>query len=292
MADQDPMTGGCHYSFDCRGYQDQCGCCPQLGSTEKNDYSHEIWRRKEQYLSQIPICFIAPTSWGVNRIAQSSLFRRHRVELIPYPIDTSIFRPIDREIARDLLHLPFDKKVIFFGATYLEDRRKGMKQLLAALERLGELIDSGDWLKRDDLFLFVAGLNGKDLMSQINLPGKYSGLLNDELTLALAYQAADIFICPSIEEAGPLMIPEAMLCGAPVVAFNTGGAPDLIETMKNGYLARLGDPFDFAQGIYALLIADDLPAMSAAARSAALRAHTPSIVAQRHIELYQNLIKS
>jgi glycosyltransferase involved in cell wall biosynthesis len=283
------MTGGCHYSFGCDGFKNECGSCPQLNSTDNNDHTRATWLRKKQYLAETPIFFVAPTSWGIDRLKQSSLFRCNRVELIPYPLDLKIFRPFDRRIARDLSQLPFDRGVLFFGATYLEDLRKGMKQLIESLRILAELVDADRSFKRDDIFLLIAGLNGKEFMKDLPFPARYAGHFNDELTLSLAYQAADVFLCPSIEEAGPMMIPEAMLCGTPVVAFNTGGAPDLIETKRNGYLAKLADPQDFAHGIFELLKSESLPAMRVAAHESAARAHAPSIVVRRHIELYRSL---
>ena len=119
------------------------GFRPMLESSDKHDHTNLTWHQKKRYLANVPICFIAPTSWGVDRIRASSLFRDNRTELIPYPINTSIFRPIDQWIARDLLHLPLDKKVIFVGATYLEERRKGMAELLA-LEHLNLLLGNCD----------------------------------------------------------------------------------------------------------------------------------------------------
>jgi glycosyltransferase involved in cell wall biosynthesis len=301
LADQDPLTGGCHYSFGCEGFTKECGCCPQLDSNDPNDHSHQTWLRRRRRLSGAPICFVAPTGWVMNRVRRSSLFGDHRVELIPYPIDTSVFRPFDQRAARDLLRLPLDKKILFFGATYLEDRRKGMKQLIEALNKLADLIESvpgavatgleaEDRIKRDDLFLLVAGLNGKWLMSQLPFAGKYVGHFNDDLTLALAYQSADVFVCPSIEDAGPMMIPEAMLCGTPVAAFDCTGAPDLVKTMKTGYLASNADASDLARGIYALLTSDSQQAVRGAAREAAAKAHDPVSVTARHAELYQSLI--
>lgn len=289
LADQDPLTGGCHYSFGCEGFTKECGCCPQLDSKDPNDHSHQTWRRRRRYLSDLPICFVAPTGWVMKRVQQSSLFGDHRVELIPYPIDTSVFRPFDQRAARDLLGLPFDKKILFFGATYLEDRRKGMKQLIEALNTLAELIDAEDKIRRDEIFLLVAGLNGNRLMPQLPFAGKHAGRFNDDITLALAYQAADVFVCPSIEDAGPLMIPEAMLCGTPVVAFDGTGAPDLVKTAKTGYLAANADARDLARGIYELLTADSLEAMRNAACEAAAKVHSPAFAAARHADLYQSL---
>lgn len=293
MADQEPLTGGCHYSFGCEGFTRECGNCPQLTPAKPDDHSRVTWQRKKELLSHIPICFVAPTSWGRERLRQSSLFRHHRCELIPYPIDAQTFRPFEQNIARDLLHLPQDKKIIFFGATYLEDRRKGMPLLIKAF-------DSPAIRRLDNLFLLVAGLNGNQLMSKVSLPGKYIGQLQDELTLALAYQAADIFVCPSVEDAGPMMIPEAMMCGTPVVAFNTGGAPDLIESGKNGYLAKLPDAPDtdtdtedtdeLATGVLALLEADNGTAFRVSALGKAREQHLPEVVTKRHLELYRSLL--
>jgi glycosyltransferase involved in cell wall biosynthesis len=201
----------------------------------------------------------------------------------------AVFRPLDQRVAREVMQLPPNKKILFFGATYLEDRRKGMKQLIEALAILVELIDAERKLKREDVFLLVAGLNAKSLMPQLPFAGKHAGHFNDDLTLALAYQAADVFVCPSIEDAGPMMIPEAMMCGAPVVAFDSTGAPDLVETMKTGYLAAAADAQDFARGIYALLTMESLSSMRREAARAAAKCHTPAVAADRHIELYQSL---
>jgi glycosyltransferase involved in cell wall biosynthesis len=187
------------------------------------------------------------------------------------------------------MQLPPDKKVILFGATYLEDRRKGIGHLVESFDRLAAMIDEHRTLKRDDLFLLAVGLSGKSLMTRLPFAGRYIGHVGDELMMALAYQSADVFVCPSVEDSGPMMIPEAMLCSTPVVAFNAGGAPDLVETMKTGYLARLADAEDLAHGICQLLPSQSLPAMRKAAREAAIKAHTPSTVACRHAELYQSL---
>lgn len=290
--DLEAFTGGCHYSFGCDGFTKQCGACPRIGSADEDDTSRRTWLRKREYLSPLPICFVAPTGWGEARARESSLFRHARVERIPLPLDTRIFRPLDKQIAREVMQLPPDKKIVLFGATYLEDRRKGMDHLIAAFDMLAALIDERgqrEGIKRDDIFLLAVGLNGKNFLKRLPFPGRYAGRVNDELMMALAYQSADIFVCPSLEDSGPMMIPEAMLCGTPVAAFERGGAPDLVKTMKTGYLSATPDAEDLAQGIYALLTTDSLPAIQTAAHQAATKSHTPSSVARRHIELYQAL---
>jgi glycosyltransferase involved in cell wall biosynthesis len=290
--DLDPFTGGCHYSFGCDGFTRQCGACPRLGSADEDDPSHQTWLRKREYLSELPICFVAPTGWGEARVRESSLFRHARVERIPLPLDTRVFRPFDQRTAREVMQLPPDKKVILFGATYLEDRRKGIDHLIEAFDILTPLISNSRTIKREEIFLLAVGQDGGKLMPKLPFAGRYLGHVSDELMMALAYQAADIFVCPSIEDSGPMMISEAMLCETPVVAFNTGVAPDVIEHRVNGYLARYRDNSDLAEGMRTLLTNDDPITMRASARSSAERLHVPRSVAERHVKLYQSLLSS
>ena len=81
-----------------------------------------------------------------------------------------------------------------------------------------------------------------------------------------------------------------MMCSTPVAAFNAGGAPDLIEAMKTGYLARLGDPYDLALGMMKLLAADNGNEMRAAAHETATRAHSPESVARRYLQFCESLL--
>lgn len=289
LMDQEPLTGGCHYSFDCDGYMKQCGNCPQLIPSHPKDRSHITWLEKQRLLQGLPITVIAANSWAAERIANSSLFRHNRVERIGVSIDTKTFRPISRRTARDLLQIPIDKKIIFFGASQLDDPRKGMSYLLEALNQLSAMLDSEAKLGKDSLFLLVAGFNDQCILQKMSFPFKSVGVLQDDITLALAYQSADIFVCPSVEDGGPMMLSESLMCGTPVVAFNSGIAPDLIETGKNGYLASYKDSYDLACGIMHVLLTADAEAMRVYSREKAIAMHDPHLVADRFENLFHSL---
>jgi len=85
------------------------------------------------------------------------------------------------------------------------------------------------------------------------------------------------------------MIPESMLCGTPVAAFDTGGAPDLIRTGETGFLAKYRDSGDLAEGILALLSVRNTGEMREAAWAAARRLHAPDVVVARYVELCTEL---
>ena len=103
----------------------------------------------------------------------------------------------------------------------------------------------------EDYLLLIIGKNSVNTFAKISIPVKQVGMLN-ESGLIRAYQAADVFISPSIEDSGPLMVNQAMMCGTPVVAFKTGVALDLIDGYETGYAADLKDSKELSDGIYAV----------------------------------------
>jgi glycosyltransferase involved in cell wall biosynthesis len=307
VMDQEPVTGGCHYAFGCDGYEHECGNCPLLERPSAVDRSRQVFLRKQRYLGDLPITFVAPTSWVEERIRQSALFGRHRVERVPLPIDTSVFRVGDRAVARQALGIPLDKQVIFFGSSYLQEPRKGGSYLIEAIRRFqGDLSRVGQTQPMENgvlahshqrtsaaenVFLLMAGRNGEELKRRLPFAVCDLGYLSDEGKLARAYQAADVFVCPSIEDAGPMMIPESMLCGTPVVAFHAGGAPDLVVGGRTGYLARLGDAADLARGIGQVLASPDRVELGEAAAQAARQLHEPRTVVRRYATLVEELTR-
>ena len=115
--------------------------------------------------------------------------------------------------------------IVFFGAmSATSDRRKGFHLLLPALQKLSQF---QVWQDRLELAVFGAS-------QPINPPNfgfrtHYLGRLNDDISLALVYSAADVFVAPSIQDNLPNTVMEALACGTPCVAFKIGGMPDMIE---------------------------------------------------------------
>ena len=117
------------------------------------------------------------------------------------------------------------------------------------------------------------------------------GYLQGDALLASAYVASDLFVCPSVEESGPMMINESIMCGTPVVSFDMGVAPDLVHSGKTGYRAELKSSADLARGIRQVL---DLPPeearrMSEACREIGLRLCHPTIQVESFLNLFNSL---
>lgn len=282
------FTGGCHYNEDCDKYTANCGACPILGSTKETDLSRQIWQRKHKSWEDLNLTIVTPSRWLGDCAKASSLFGDRRVEVIPYGLDLETYRPIDRTTARNLLKLPQDKQlVLFLSLNATSDRRKGFQLLQPALQQLS---NSG-W--QDKLELMVVGASQPENPPDLGFKAHYLGIMRDDLTLALAYSAADVFVAPSIQDNLPNTVLEAIACGTPCVAFKIGGMPDMVEHQANGYLASPFETEDLARGIgWVLEDGDRLQNLSTFARGKAEREFALEIQARRYQTLYQEILAS
>jgi glycosyltransferase involved in cell wall biosynthesis len=133
--------------------------------------------------------------------------------------------------------------------------------------------------------LLIAGRQIEGMADLLPFPYRYLGFVDNNYGIASAFQAADIFLCPSIEDSGPSMINQSLMCGTPVVSFEMGVSLDLVIRGSTGYMARLADCYDLAQGVMNVLSLDEFAAerYSANCRELALKLCAPD-VQMREIE--------
>lgn len=281
------FTGGCHYSGECERYVNSCGSCPQLNSDKDGDITRRIWARKERAYEGLNLTVVTPSRWLAECAKRSSLFSDVRVEVIPHGLNTSIFKPINKSTARSILNLHMNKKIILFGATSsTSDKRKGFSFLHKAINNLSKIIGN---LK--DYYLLVFGASHSKNNETFPFGINYAGKFSDDVSLALLYSSADVFVAPSLEDNLPNTVIESLACGTPVVAFNVGGMPDMIDHKKNGYLAKYKDVEDLSQGINWILGDENhRKKLAEAARNKAEREYLLEVQARRYIELYEELI--
>lgn len=281
------FTGGCHYFRNCQQWFAECRRCPVLQRHFPYDLAHLSWRRKKKAYARLKPVLVALNNSFCNMIRQSSLLGSYRVEVLPNPIDAAVFRPVPTLLARQLLGLSPEAKYILFGAcSATVDHNKGYDLLAAALNVLP--FDS-----RGKLSCLVFGASHGEGRPPLPLPTHFLGALHDEIALALAYSAADVFVCPSREENLPNTIMEALACGTPVAAFSVGGIPDMVEHRVNGMLATPHDAHELAECIAYMLAQDDRRRnMGEAARKKVLQQYDMPVVARKYVALYEELLNS
>ena len=283
LHDMNPFTGGCHYTEDCRRFVEICGKCPQLGSNKVRDLSRQIWKQKQKILNQIEpgrLHIVALCRWMAAEVKCSSLLGRFNVTIIANGLDTDLFSPRSRALAREAFQIPENAKVVLYAAHSTLDQRKGFHFLAEALAGMDGI---------DDLLLLSLG-EGKPALKK-EIPHLHLGYINNERVLSLIYSAANVFVIPSLQEAFGQTALESMACGTPVVGFEVGGIPDFVRHGKTGLLAPLRNVRELRSAIIELL---QDPAkrdeMAAHCRRVAREEYSYQAQVRRHVDLYKTVL--
>lgn len=237
LADLWPLTGGCHYPGACRMFETECTYCPLL-QTHGVDLARRVFADKLALWPRSRFTLVCPSRWMAGHARRSALFGHARIEVIRTGIDTRTFRPSPRALARRTLGLPPDAFLLAFVAGNLAEHRKGFHLVppaIAAARRtpaFAEACDAGR------VCLALAGTNlpadRPDLAWQ-----HFDHIAKDE-TLALLYAAADLVLLPVLEDNLPNTLLEPLACGTPVLAFDEGGAGEVLTEADAGWRVPSG----------------------------------------------------
>jgi glycosyltransferase involved in cell wall biosynthesis len=193
----------------------------------------------------------------------------------PMPVAAELFSPGG---VRD------EKRLLFVGRL---NKQKGIELLLHAVSRMPntsiQLDVVGDGDDRDALQQLALGLGIADRVH-------WHGAL-PQPKLADFYRRAAALVVPSVNEGLGLVAVEAQLCETPVVAFDSGGLPDIVQHDRTGILVSEVDAGALAAALVSLLERDDRgAALGAAGRLHALATFAPESVARRYADIYRSAI--
>ena len=286
MHDIWPATAICHLTLDCRNFETQCAHCRLLpGNGSTNDLSTQIWKRKQQMLNDRQITFVTCSQWLAGEAQKSALLKGQRVVSIPNPIDTHIYTPKDKQQARQRVGLPTEGRIILFASQRVTNRNKGMGYLLEACRLLAEQYPE----KKEDITVAILGGHAEEIEGQLPFRTCPLGYVNDEQRIVDIYNAADVFVLPSLSENLPNTIMEAMACGVPSVGFRIGGIPEEIDHQQNGYVADYCSSEDLARGIWWTLYEADHEAVRKACLQKVAHNYSQQSVANHYLEVYESL---
>lgn len=280
VRDMWPMTGGCHYAMGCENFKEGCGRCPQLRSSCRWDLSRAVIAYKQRSMPA-NLQVVGISDWIGDMARSSSLFHERPVMTISNGIDTATFVPVDKAIAREVLGLRRDSKIVLVGAQNTGDFYKGFDLLVDAMREVSA-----------DVELVHFGTARSDELQKLGRGARSLGFLADDVSLRLAYSAADVFIAPSRMEAFGKTLVEAMACGTPVVCFDATGPKDIVEHEVTGYKARPFEPSELARGIEWVLSrsAEEGKTLQERARQRAVERFDVRVAARKYRELYTNLL--
>ena len=281
MHDIWPATAICHLTLGCHYFINRCANCKYLpGGGGSSDLSSRIWQKKQQILADGNIYYVACSRWLESEAKSSALLKGQKITSIPNPIDTHIYKKGNKQEARQRLGLPLDKKLILFASQRVTNVNKGMSYLVDACRQLGDLT-------KDLCEVVILGGHAEEVLEQLPMKAHPLGYINDEQRVVDVYNAADVFVLPSLSENLPNTIMEAMACGVPCVAFKVGGIPEEIDHLKNGYVAAYRDAADLAKGIAWVLQEADYESLSSQAVHKVTHCYSQQSVAVKYLDVYQ-----
>ncbi|MBO7552651.1 MAG: glycosyltransferase family 4 protein [Bacteroidaceae bacterium] len=287
MHDLWPATGICHHPRECDHYETHCHNCPLLlyhGS--KHDLSYRTFEKKLKLMQGKPVTFVACSQWLQGMAEKSALLQGQHIHCIPNPLNLDIFKPKDRQGARQRLSLPTDKKLLLFGAVKATDKRKGIDYLIKACKTLVKQ----DHALKEQIGIVSFGMMSEGLRRVLPFEVYPQGYVTDDDTLTDIYSAVNAYVTPSLEENLPNTIMEAMACGTPCVGFNVGGIPEMIDHQVNGYVADYKSADDLAKGMLWILNHKNIPELRQQAVQKVQRCYEEGVVVPQFIQLYQNLL--
>lgn len=266
LHDMQPFKGIFHYSVD----RDRAGAAAQqLGERVR------LWKR--QVLADVApqkLTIVTPSRWLGQQSQASEVLGRFPHRVIPYGLNTDVFRPWPRAIARQLFGLPQDCRLVLVVAERLDDYRKGLDLAAAALETSGllpgwEVVAAGAGSMR---------FAGRTVHAMGSVP--------DPRLMALLFSAVDLALVPSREDNLPNVILESLCCGTPVVVTRGGGCPEPVIEGRDGVVSRSLDVRGFKDAVAeAADIAFDREVISAAAAAR----YDQSVAAFAYLQLYGSL---
>ncbi|MBT8517348.1 glycosyltransferase [Polynucleobacter paneuropaeus] len=283
LHDMWPFCGAEHYAADDLSarwrYSYTSNNCP--ASHSLLDIDRWVWRRKIKHWTH-KMHIVTPSAWLANCVKSSFLMASNPVTVIPNPLDTSIFKPWDKKIAREMHGLPQNTPLILFGAIGGGgDIRKGWDLLQSALIKVTS--------RYPEVQCVIFGQSEPKNPPKLGIKLHWMGHIYDDIALALLYSAADVMIVPSRQENLPQSGTEAQACGCPVVGFQATGMPDVVKHGETGYLAPAFDVEELAIGI--LWVLEDFERrlrLGDVARNRAVSLWSEEVVSSQYLNVYKS----
>lgn len=221
--DMKVFTGACHVVWKCKGFEANCADCPAIANRDRRSEVAESFAIRKKNIDAGKMGVMIASEWSAEKARKSSLFHDKLIFDVGMCTDTDLYNNKNRDIAKRLFDIPEGSKVVFTGSEDIKTKRKGVQYFFKSLETL--------WHKlapelREKVYIMLIGRSVEEMQAKVrDLPPfnyKLIPFISDNRLLALAYQAADVFVCSSQEDAGPQMVADALASGTPVVGFPTG----------------------------------------------------------------------
>ncbi len=287
--DYSHMSGGCHFTGDCENYIIGCGCCKGFESNDPNDFSHfNVNYRKAVYKKVKPI--VIGNTYMHQFYDKSYLLKNYKRKEIGFPIiDSNLFFPLDSNFLRAKYDISSEVKfIIFLGSQNVDDKRKGVSYMLDALKLFYDTLNESE---KKSILLIIAGKQIDKIKDRFLFNYKFVGYI-PVCQLPEIYSLSNVFLSTSINDAGPMMVNQSLMCGTPVIGFEMGTMLDSVKDKGTGFCAKLKDTGDLSNNIekmYKMVIyePEKYSNMRNLCREFAIKTYSPKCYVEHMIMLYE-----
>ena len=220
------LAGHCAHSFNCDRWRVGCGDCPDLTIYPplRRDGTAINWQRKRTIFADSRLYVATPSRWLLSKVERSMLAPAVvEARVIPNGTDLTVFKPADRQTARNALGVSPDASVLLFsGYGARKNIWKDYETMYAAVRQIAERPRV-----RDMVFIVLGEAGSTEQIGRAEV--RLVPFDNDAGSVARYYQAADLYVHAARADTFPNTVLEALACGTPVVATATGGIPEQIK---------------------------------------------------------------
>ena len=219
MHDMFPLTGGCHYNFECQNYLKNCKNCPAVPFLIKSQITYN-YKIKNYNYNKLDANFFAFSNQDFKKLIKTK-FKFKSIHQLNYPLNLNIFKYIEKK--------KLNKNFKILTSVTKFDPRKGYYIFQDFVKSLDFILENYNF----SVEIFVCD---KSLLKYKfkNIVFVYFKYKKTDFALSKIYQNMDLYINFSIADAAPLSIVENLHCGIPVLSTNVGNAKDHIKQFKNG----------------------------------------------------------
>lgn len=211
------FTGQCpHYAMiGCEKWKTHCCNCPQCKDYPRVDVdrSDRMYDLKKQWFSGMDAVLVTPSHWLSDQVKQSFL-KDYPVKVIHNGIDLNVFQPTASDFRKK--YNCEDKKIVL-GVSMGWGIKKGLDVFVKLASRLPENYQ----------IVIVGGNEQTDRTLPSNVISIHR--TQNQREMAGIYAAADVFVNPTREDTFPTVNIESLACGTPIVTFETGGSPEILD---------------------------------------------------------------
>src|SRR5215211_621078 len=153
-------------------------------------------------------------------------------------IDISRFKNIDKSVQYQLkqsLKLPAQSQIIITVAVLREP--KGIQYMLKAMANILDQVPNAHYLIVGD---GAYGPPLRALVTELAIQ-KYVTFAGHRTDIPALLSISDVFVLPTLGDALPTVLIEALAAEIPIIASNVGGVPEIIENEVNGLLVPPAD---------------------------------------------------